>query len=423
MNWIKRLALFFKTEPDLELIPLAEMADWLALEAKSAIKESKGSLSETIRNLKDRRWMLECYLDDWEEKLRIGSMVDVSNLLLETRKVLEQITFAEAITFERILSLSRQLESDFEMLIKQIEGSDFEHNYAFILDQGGGKEREKITLNPLLKEILEMEGIRQGLELQLIKSGLRKIEAIIEKLKQLELTTIRLDQLQTLIRYKSERLKTVEASRIEREKEYRQLEEDSRYLEVQAIDNRKREIQNRINQLNYNLKEFFTDLQPLANLIGAGQVLGAHYALLEKYLSDYLIALTVDNDLKILPLLFSIKEDLVSGLLPLEADEAQIVFFRLSAAAMIKEWHNSNVALKTELRQINRVFIHQDFLARVEDIRYRLEHYAEKSEQGKENIYQLEMECSDLKEIAVRDQKLIEDLVKIGLRKEIQIVV
>src|SRR3989344_5356244 len=178
MGWLRKLRLFFKPEPDLELIPLADAADWLQSEAKLVIKESKSSFLEPIKKLKNRRWMLECYLDDWEEKLHQEPHSEISRILQETRKILEQITFAETITFERILSLSKQLQLDFEFLIKLIEESSFVHNYAFFISD---QEKEKITVNPLLKEILEMEGIRTDLEQCLTISGLRKMETIILK--------------------------------------------------------------------------------------------------------------------------------------------------------------------------------------------------------------------------------------------------
>ncbi|MBS3139794.1 hypothetical protein J4479_02215 [Candidatus Woesearchaeota archaeon] len=420
MGWLRRLIRIFKPEPDLELIPLTETTDWLQAEAKLILNESKRDLAELIRKLKDRRWMLECYLDDWEEKLKREPNSEILYLLQETRKILEQITFAEIVAFERILSLSRQLEADFERMVKLIEESPWAKDYHFFISE---QEKGKITLNPLLKEILELEGFRKDLEQCLIRAGLRKIEAIIYKLRQLEGTVLKSEELSILIKHKTERLNSLETSRLEKEQDHLALQKDPRYPEAEAFSRRKKEIGQQQMELSSKLKDFFSDLRPILSVPLIDNTLLENRAFLEKYFSDPLAALLADGDFKILSLFEALREALVSGQISLEADEARVVFFRLNKGSLVKEWQTNYIRLKQELRDCSLAFVHQDFLAKVEDLNYRLEHFSEKLDSSREAIYHLESKRSNLKESIIRDKRLIEDLIKIGLRKEMQIVI
>jgi len=282
MGWLRRLIRIFKPEPDLELIPLTETTDWLQAEAKLILNESKRDLAELIRKLKDRRWMLECYLDDWEEKLKREPNSEILYLLQETRKILEQITFAEIVAFERILSLSRQLEADFERMVKLIEESPWAKDYHFFISE---QEKGKITLNPLLKEILELEGFRKDLEQCLIRAGLRKIEAIIYKLRQLEGTVLKSEELSILIKHKTERLNSLETSRLEKEQDHLALQKDPRYPEAEAFSRRKKEIGQQQMELSSKLKDFFSDLRPILSVPLIDNTLLENRAFLEKYFS------------------------------------------------------------------------------------------------------------------------------------------
>ncbi len=414
MGWLKRLIWYFQDDENLELIPVVELNGWLQQEAKVLLKPFKPSISESLRKLKDRRWILECYLDEWQEKLKKELNPEISELFIETRRLLEQITFSEQIVSYRILSLNKSLETGFAELIQRIEQSSFVHNFAFLLAES---DKTKISVNPLLKEILEMEGIRAELDRYLITSGLRKIEAISQKLEQLERRLLNCDELRALIRHKSERLKELEQWQSQKNMDYNLLQKDRRYQEIQLLDVKKNETKQKLTVVVEEIQRFFEDLKLLCNF-----KLFFNQEPINNYCADPIEALTRDEGLSILHLLKHAQAALTSGQLDVAADEAELLFFRLNNINDLVQWHNNYFSLKRELQQLSSGVVGQEFLTKVEDARYRLEHFTRQLDKAQEEVYRLETRLSALQERVLQDRIHLKNLIHIGLNKQIEII-
>jgi hypothetical protein len=417
MGILNRFKKVFEKEEDLELMPIVEIKAWLTKRAREIVYNTKNELSNYAKKLKDKRWILECNLDEWKEKLKNEENEEneeIYDILTHTKKILEQITFSDNFEPERILSLSWKLEVDFEELTRKVEANEFVQNYSILLSE---TEKEKVTVNPLLKEVLEMEGIRKDLEQILVKSGLRKIETILKKLEKLEKNITQLDELGILLKHKVERAKQIESSKLEKEKAYTLLKEDQLYKDVKETDIKKSEIREQLKEIVSNAQAFFNDLKPVLKA-----EIFCNKELIEIYLSDVVAAFSKDEELSILHLLLYAKEALTSGQIALEADEVEGAYFRLCDLENFKLWHQNYFNLKRDQRELNLSIGDHGFLAKVEDARYRLEHFTAKTEFLQEEIYLLEDKINEKKENIFRDKNLIKNLMKIGLGKNVEVV-
>ncbi len=73
----------------------------------------KNNLQEVIldyvRNLKAKRWELECKLDKWEENFSSQKLLEYKETIIETRRVLDLIVFKEEDLVLNTLNLSSLL--------------------------------------------------------------------------------------------------------------------------------------------------------------------------------------------------------------------------------------------------------------------------------------------------------------------------
>ena len=104
MDWFSQ---WFKKKEIVEITPLKieQLEDWIKLQSHKLMFKSElnQSLPPYIEKLKEKRWLLECYLDKWEEKV---SNEEIKAFFSETRQLLDKITFSEKITVFEISQLN-----------------------------------------------------------------------------------------------------------------------------------------------------------------------------------------------------------------------------------------------------------------------------------------------------------------------------
>lgn len=420
MGWMLRLVVkvrkLLKGKPESEKVNLNELRDWLAHKSKEAIASSNFNLKDHSQRLKEKRWLLECYLDEWSKK---ASSEQVQKIFKKTREVLEQIVIPDE-NVGTILSVNSKLNGEVESLIREIEETDFSHNFAFLL-----KEEEKVivSVNPLLKELIELESIRESFDRLATQSGLRKMEAILKKIGKLQELVTKVDEVRIQLENKRNKLKTTSEIRQQKEFELQQLREDQRYHSVKPMEYRKTELEDKLKQLRQAALKFFDDLKPILQ----------HYCNFEGsevdqkirlYLGDAYTALVNDHGLTILPVLINCKAALLGNKFNLDAEEAQTILAKLKNLEIIKEWQKNDLLFKSELEQLGKEYgsEEKEFITKLEDIKYRLDHFRGQEENIHEEAVIIESKESDLSEEIIRNKDLLQHLISISLNRKVEIV-
>ena len=142
----------------IETVHVNDLPDWVELRIEEIV--SKNKLDEKLINytnkLKDKRWLLECKIEDWEKKINSLGLSyktgEISTIFSETIKFLDLLTFPEELKIETVIELNEKIETELNKIQEQIEKSTFSHNYSFILT----KDEKELAINPLLKEFIEL---------------------------------------------------------------------------------------------------------------------------------------------------------------------------------------------------------------------------------------------------------------------------
>ena len=79
------------------------------------------------------------------------------------------------------------------------------------------------------------------------------------------------------------------------------------------------------------------------------------------------------------------------------------------------------INLNKKLNESNHEHENKDFLEKLEDANYRLQHFRDQEKQLNNQINNLEEDFNETIEIRSREKKMFQNIVKIGLNKEILI--
>lgn len=425
MGWLYSLIVkvrnFLKSKPELERISLSELKNGLTDKSKEVMALSNYNVKEHSQRLKEKRWLLECYLDEWSKK---SSSEQVQKIFKKTREVLEQIVFPDE-DLGTILLVNLRLNGEVESLITEIEETDFSHNFAFLLKD---EERVIVSVNPLLKELIELESIRESFERVATQSGLRKIEVILKRISKLQELVSTVSELKSQIQNKRDKLKATKDRRQQKEFELQQLREDQRYGSIKAIENKKTELERRINEQKQAVLGFFEDLKSvLQQYSHFGNSLGSDEKVNEEidlYLSDAYTALINDGKLTILEILTNCKAALLSNKFNLDAEEAQTILTRLRNFEILKKWQSDNLLFNSELDQLanGSRSDEKEFITKRDDIKYRLDHFIWQEERVHEETMIIESKESELSEEIIRNKDLLQNLISISLNRKVEII-
>lgn len=404
-------------------ITLSGLSEWLDFQVQKIVLKKK--LSEEavryVKTLKDKRWILECYLDCWTERIKLGQHLKVIALFEETREFLDSITFLDKNNWQDISQFNDHFQLGLEKLIAKIEASYFMHEFSFILDEKERKAMPEITLNPLLKEFVEMNGLRESFEVQIKQGGLKILEQLKKKAGLLEKYVQKIKELQEQYQTRNERLKVTLAKKKEKEQELLGLKEESFYLLVVEFEKQEKQIQEEIKNLQEEVSCFFVVMEPL--LEKYRELYGVQ-GLIDLYLEDGSRAFAEDGTLVIENLLQDSKLALLDGKVELDGNLAKInLNLRKASKGYLRVLKEKEVALKTKLVQLELPAGCADFLGKFRELNYRLDHFNEQKDNLERELSFLMKEFEKNKELLQEEKKLIEEKIKQVLNQEVAIIV
>jgi len=426
MGW---LADFFKNiftdevedNPEMVRLHINDLQDWVRIRTEEIVYEHK--INETLTNyvngLKDKRWVLEVKIDEWEKKIsNLGlsyKTENISTIFRSTRKFLELISFPDKLTVNHIFEQNSEFEGHLEELQKAIEKSSFSYNYSFILS----KEEKGLAINPLLKELLSLINLKEEFEKKVLRSGYTKMENLQRKSLVIEETKEKLQGLQEEMNNKNSRLKTIEETKEDKEEELLSLNKDPQFSKIIKTEERKKILQKKIEELDDLIFLFFTKIKPALRQFAE---LNPGNKLIKDYLNSSTVTFYEDEGLVILSLLRNIKQAIEEGKINLLLQQKDDIVSLIGEKEQLQALQLKYKKITEEIKSLHLApIITKDISLKMDEAKYRLEHFSKQEEKLKSEILEMEEEVKDSQALLQREIDLFQSLVKIALDKEIEI--
>ncbi len=443
-GWFSRIFVRKELKERVEEVYAAQLREWIQQRSAEAVNTSK--LREETQNYivlqREKAASLNCQLDGWQQKVRERAAVEeILPLFREARKLLELLQFNGELTLEKVLAVNVQLRARIINLAQKIESSPFGNYFDFLSKMetnsnisdiagntndiadiadntnniAGNASLERI--NPLLKELLDIDTQRKSFEQKVAGSGYTAIASIYSKLDSMEQNREKFSRLQKEMDSKKCRLAAAEEKRMEKEKDLHHLRASSASNDLNALKKKRAEIQNQIDDNETELLSFFSKLKPLIR----------QYAddpsddLLRLYLEDPLTAFLNDEGLSIKHTLIYLKSLLKSGDISLKPEYfiASLALLESMDESVLEQKKIKQRRLEQELSKVRELIMHNDLLVKSDDAAYRLEHYTKLVNKLSEETSNMEETWEILRETILREHEFISNLIKIGMGREI----
>lgn len=423
IGWLLRIKKFFaRTEKEgSEEIILSGLREWLQFRSQELMVNAKlnDEAQKYTSALKDKRWFLECQLDEWQEKAREHAHVEeVIPLFRETRRLLDLLSFPDDVPLERVLAQNAHLEPKIHTLSQKIESSSFVHDFDFVFSEDAAAE----GLNPLSKELLEIDAQRKAFDIKVTQSGYMNIPVINAKAALLEQHLGQIQSLEKELEVKKNRLMATDEKKLEKEKDLLQLKEQAKSLDIENLKKKQENVLQQIENNETAIWSFFSKAKPLLQQY---KEIEPGNALASSYLEDSLTAFLQDERWSIKHVFDHLRALLKAGKLSLnqEAFITSLTLLDFANGPAFEQLRIEHYRLQAELRQAKEQIQHNNLLMKIDDAAYRLDHFTKQVEKLDEEISVLEDKVGTLEERVSREQEFIQNLIKVSLGRNVVIKV
>ena len=424
MGWLQKAVSFLKSagqQNKAEQLPLSEIQDWLQQRAQEIVERNDllAAVREQAALLREKRGILQTQLDIWQKKTRLHPQVnEIMPLFRETRQLLDTLLFSSQPAVGEVVAVNQELEKKVPALIQKIEAGEFAHNFGFLLETTSGPETE--NFNPLLVALLDFDALRKRLDLKIVQSNYNCVEVISGKAELLRKVAAHLEQLKEDLELKKSRLLIAEQKKLEKEELLQQLRNDDINLDLNALKNKKQQLQQQIEEKEVEVISFFSKRRPLLQQY---QKMDPSNGLVFSYIADPLSSFIQDEGLFIVEVFEKVNTLLVEGKLSLnqEALVSSLSVLEGKQGKYLVQVKEDYKLLQKELQQLKSQVRHNFFVVKIDDAAFRLDHYLKQVKKLQEEISIFEEKVAKMQMLALKEQQEIQDLIKSGLQKSISI--
>ena len=430
MKLLRKVMDFFlrKRQNERVSLPLAALPEWLEKEQQKGILETglEKEAQQYIQALKSKRRLLECKLEKWEKQLHsltAEPQEEIYACFTETRELLEKFAFQEETQEEMVpfaLLFNASIREKIDACIQNIEQSFFAEHWSLF-----GEGEEKGIVNPLLKELIEIQELRDQFEQKVIVSGVRKIEALRSRVSRLQQFTQMIQQLDEKIQNKQEQLDAVILKKEEKEKLLHKLREDQLYRSYQDYAANMQETTAALSETRDAIIFLFgklgSALQDYSHSPAA--VESELKELLLLYAQNPLQALAQDEGLHLLHVLEHLKALMLSGqsTYSLAAANVLVPLIEKAQQGYLQELQRQLVALQQEAKQLPQEFPDKGFMMKIQEIEYRRDHFLRKIELLQEAIDHDGEERDKYHQMRANEGVIFQNIMRVSLNKEVTI--
>src|SRR3989344_1790435 len=460
MGWLSWLKNIFRTVPEQKLLPtlvhIHDLPNWLDVRKNELVERYK--LSSDIlaytNKLKSKRLELECSVDEWQKNIPLGRRDELNNFFVNTRKLLDLITFSDDLNIDKISRFDERFEQVLAALIRQIEKSSFAEDFKFMdvfeekheerrfsaessseedtlenntENSKNSKENNKENstenrINPLLKELLEFRTLLRVFEGKSAAAGMKTVHNLQKKVGEFQQRSESTSKLKKKLRLIEDRLQQAETIKGEKEAEFQGLKNDPRFKDIGSLQEQLDHVRKEEDTVETEVISFFSKLKPLLQEYIKIQ----DHQLVRSYIDDPGAAFLLDENVSILHVLEHLKAAVQQGLIVIDPLQANEYFALLDKArkGYLEELYRRQMAAHQELEGSPSSPImlkNRDFMMKVEEARYRVEHFQKQLREMEQRKIKTQEQIEEITETQQRELDVFIQTAKMAFGKEIQV--
>src|SRR3989344_3933396 len=461
MGWLSWLRNLFRTVPEQKLLPtlvhIHDLPNWLDVRKNELVERYKlvSDILAYTNKLKSKRWELECSVDEWQKNIPLGRRDELNNFFVNTRKILDLITFSDDLNIDKISRFDEKFEQALTSLIRQIEKSSFAEDFEFMdvpeenheerkfsaeskskednpenngenskgNNEGNNKgNSEENRINPLLKELLEFRSLLRVFEGKSAAAGMKTVHTLQKKGGEFQQRSDALSKLKKKLQVIEDRLQQAETIKGEKEAEFQGLKNDSRYKDIGSLQEQLDHVRKEEDTVETEVLSFFSKLKPLLQEYIKLQ----DHQLVRSYIDDPGAAFLLDENVSILHVLEHLKAAVQQGLIVIDPLQANEYFALLDKArkGYLEEMYRRQMAAHQELEGSPSSPImlkNRDFMMKVEEARYRVQHFEKQLREMEQRKIKTQEQIEEITETQQRELDVFIQTAKMAFGKEIQV--
>jgi len=232
--------------------------------------------------------------------------------------------------------------------------------------------------------------------------------------------TEEIDKLKELLDTKIERLKSVQSRKEEKETDMLALKNEPKYAEFKKSESERKTIVQKLENNQNQILMFFSKIKFVLKLF---LELEPWNKLIKSYLEKPVITFYQDSKLTILNVFKRIKDMISIERIKLEPKqkETTLDLFKVGCSGLLEKLHKENKYFKDKLEQLNQVVADKDFLLRIEETQYKLNHFSKQVEKLEQEVNEIKDEVNDHIILRGKEIELFKNLVKVSLGKDIEV--
>ena len=404
-----------------KMLEISELDPWFKKQSEKLISANKlnEELNKYIKQAREQSEILKAKIELWKSKSVNQDIEGLPLIYAESKKILESVDFHEKQDINTIMEMNSHFTIRLEKLMHKIEESLFESDFSFILEE---KEKFTIKANPLVTELLKLNGLKESFEQRVHQSGFAKLKVLREKIDRLEYYQEKINILHKELEGKSSRLRTAEEKKKEKELQLLELKEQIEYSSLQDNKDRRKQLLSKLEQNDDSVVYFFSKMKPA---LKEYQTIVSWNQLLADYIEDPLTAFNSDKNLEVLGLLQGLKDSLVAEEIKInpELQNAVMSLIDKANAGYLQQLRKEQAPLKEELSHLRLMFQNREFSLKVEDAQYRLQHFSKQVEKLKQEMLEQDEELKETTAAREQEAELFKNLVRVSFNQNMDLKV
>ncbi len=272
----------------------------------------------------------------------------------------------------------------------------------------------------LRAKILHIAEAIEKYDVFLNKIGLVAVLALHQRKERMDDFQLQIKEQHKIITSREQRLRLAQEHYTERRKELEQLENDPLFSSTHAQSREKDDFVARKEELENLIIEYFFTMRPLL----------LHYLelvdqpekaeLVQLYLHDPLVTFYRDEGLQIVHIVEHLRAAISTGKIP--GSQHELDYFLLELRRIdLAELQHALISFNRQMDALSEVTVNTAFTTKLEDVRYRFNHFAEQVEREKNELERAQAAELNYKEMMQREIALFVNIAKMGLDVDINI--
>jgi len=197
------------------------------------------------------------------------------------------------------------------------------------------------------------------------------------------------------------------------------LNKDPQFSKIIKTEERKKILQKKIEELDDLIFLFFTKIKPALRQFSD---LNPGNKLIKDYLNNSTVTFYEDEGLVIFSLLKNLKQAIEEGKVSLLLQQKDDILALIVEKDQLQSLQLKYKKITEEIKSLHLApIITKDISLKMDEAKYRLEHFSKQEEKIKTEMLEAEDEMKDLQALMNREIDLFQNLVKLALDKDIEI--